>query len=175
MYRLNKIFLEKLVSMCMEANRKNDNLSVHEAGSTVIGDSICLENGILIEIQLIKNTEWEYRKFMKRGIQAVLERRKGSPVKEEQKDSILNMLFKARLEDALEKTLRKDENYQKISAEIRREIKKIDNIQLNREQWIVVDNALSACNNRSSIYGKAAYYQGFQDAVYLLKEIYQLV
>lgn len=131
-------------------------------------DSILFGTNILLEYQVL-DAGWEY--YTEQGRQTVSQKQD----KAEEKKSILDWFFETRTEETLENWLREDRNYQKINAETRREIEKIEKIKLSREQWLTVDNALSACNKRSSRYGQMAYKQGFWDAVHLLKEICRLV
>lgn len=153
MYEVTEIFkkmrLENLMSYFLSGTYKNGEGTY---------DSIYFERDALLECQLFENTGQAIKADM-----------------EKEKKSILDLFFGIRIEEALEKRLREDRDYQRINAETRREIKKIEKAELNREQWIAVDNALSACNERSSHYGKLAYHQGFQDAIYLLKGIYRLM
>lgn len=140
--------------------------------STVSYDSIYFETGTLVEVQLFKDNECGDTQYRKEAFP--WRQGKESSITED-RSSMLKLFIETRIEAVLEERVLKDENYQKINMETRRKIMKIDDIGLSREQWFVVDDALSACNNRSSLYGKTAYYQGFEDAVCLLKQIYQLV
>ena len=42
--------------------------------------------------------------------------------------------------------------------------------ELSKEEWEIIDTALSAVNARSAEYGRVAYQQGFLDAVSLLRK-----
>ncbi len=44
--------------------------------------------------------------------------------------------------------------YQKADAEIYERVKKVEELKLNHEQWMIVDQALSAYNDKSAEYGK---------------------
>lgn len=140
--------------------------------STVSYDSIYFDAGILLEVQLFKENEWEGTRYRKKELPWGHENE--SCITGEQ-SSVLKLLIETRIEAVLGEGILRDDNYRKINTETRRKIKKIEDIGLSREQWLVVDDALSACNNRSFLYGKTAYYQGFEDAVCLLREIYRLV
>lgn len=139
---------------------------------TVSYDSIYFKTGMLLEIQLFKDMEWECPEYQKKELQ--WKNRNENCITGEQ-NSMLKLLMEMRIQTAMEERILRDENYQKANVKTRRQIKKIEDIGLSREQWLVVDDALSACNNRSFLHGRTAYYQGFEDAVCLLKEIYQLV
>lgn len=66
---------------------------------------------------------------------------------------ILEILYKERIEKSLQEVMKKDKQYQKVNCETRRKIKEIDKTELSKEIWEVVDEALSAMNERSSEYG----------------------
>ena len=83
--------------------------------------------------------------------------------------TLLEGMYKERVENALEEVLQKDERYQKISKETRKKIEEIDKLGLGKEEWLIIDRALSATNERCAEYGRVSYRQGFLDAVRLLK------
>lgn len=82
---------------------------------------------------------------------------------------LLEGMYKERVESVLEDVLQKDECYQKISKETRRKIEEIDKLGLGKEEWLIIDRALSATNERCAECGRVAYRQGFLDAIKLLK------
>ena len=84
--------------------------------------------------------------------------------------TILEGMYKERVERALKEVLEKDEKYCKINQETNQKIKEIDQIELAKEEWEIIDTALSAANARSAEYGRVSYQQGFLDAVSLLKK-----
>ena len=84
--------------------------------------------------------------------------------------TILEGMYKERVERALKEVLEKDEKYCKISRETNQKIKEIDQIELTKDEWEIIDTALSAVNARSAEYGRVAYQQGFLDAVSLLRK-----
>lgn len=86
------------------------------------------------------------------------------------KNSLLHTMYHARVDGALEESLRKDQHYQRVNKEANQKIRKVERLKLNQKQWRIVDIALSASNERSSEYGRVAYQQGFKDAVALLME-----
>lgn len=89
-------------------------------------------------------------------------------------ESILKMLFEMRINGALEECVKQDKVYQTLTTEGRRQEKEIENLKLSHEQWVVIDNILSAYNSRVARYGKLAYNQGFYDALNLMKEMYYM-
>lgn len=84
--------------------------------------------------------------------------------------TILEGMYKERVERALKEVLEKDEKYCRVNEETNQKIKDIDQIELNKDEWEIIDTALSAVNARSAEYGRVAYQQGFLDAVSLLKK-----
>lgn len=84
--------------------------------------------------------------------------------------TILEGMYKERVERALKEVLEKDEKYCIVNEETNQKIKDIDQIELTKEEWEIIDTALSAVNARSVEYGRVAYQQGFLDAVSLLRK-----
>ena len=84
--------------------------------------------------------------------------------------TILEGMYKERVERALKEVLEKDEKYCRVNEETNQKIKDIDQIELTKEEWEIIDTALSAVNARSAEYGRVAYQQGFLDAVSLLRK-----
>lgn len=93
--------------------------------------------------------------------------------KEYERDSVLEVIFEARADGALREELKKDGNFQQKEKEIGRIVKRIEKAGLDREQWHIVDEALSACNDKDSQYARAAYCLGFKDGVRLAMEIFK--
>ena len=84
--------------------------------------------------------------------------------------TILEGMYKERVERALKEVLEKDEKYCRVNEETNQKIKDIDQIELTKDEWEIIDTALSAVNARSAEYGRVAYQQGFLDAVSLLRK-----
>ena len=84
--------------------------------------------------------------------------------------TILEGMYKERVERALKEVLKKDEKYCRVNEETKQKIKDIDQIELTKDEWEIIDTALSAVNARSVEYGRVAYQQGFLDAVSLLRK-----
>lgn len=85
-------------------------------------------------------------------------------------ETLLEGMYKERVEQVLQEVLRKDKKYQKADQETKQKIKEIDQIEMDKREWEVIDRALSATNARSAEYGRVAYRQGFLDAVSLLRK-----
>ena len=84
--------------------------------------------------------------------------------------TILEGMYKERVERALKEVLEKDEKYCRVNEETNQKNKDIDQIELTKEEWEIIDTALSAANARSAEYGRVSYQQGFLDAVSLLRK-----
>lgn len=82
---------------------------------------------------------------------------------------LLHERYEERINNALEEMVRKDKKYQRLNRKTRKKIREIEKIELNKEEWLIIDNALSAVNERSAEYGRIAYSQGFMDALSLFK------
>lgn len=89
--------------------------------------------------------------------------------------SILNDLYKASIDNAVEETLRNDKKYQEVKMKVYDKIRELDNIKFAPKQWELIDEALSMSNEIGAEYGRVTYYQGFKDAVNLLEEIRQSI
>ena len=135
-------------------------------------DCIAFGRNVLLEYQVLNAGRMESKE---RKMQTASQKQDRMTDMAKERMSILDYFFEIRTEDVLEKRLKEDRSYQEINAEARREIAKIEKMELSREQWLIIDNALSACNKRSSCYGRMAYKQGFLDAIHLLKALCQLV
>lgn len=123
---------------------------------------IGLQAGFLLMKDIMKNMSGE----------------KSEPVKASGEDTTVNHanetllegMYKECVEKSLHEILRKDKKYEKVNEETRQKIKDIDKIGLSKDEWEIIDRALSAMNERSAEYGRVAYRQGFLDAVSLLRK-----
>ena len=95
---------------------------------------------------------------------------KENPVVSNANKTLLEELYKERVEHALKDVLEKDEKYRQVNEITKQKIKEIDKLELSQSEWKIIDRALSATNERSAEYGRVAYRQGFLDAVSLLKK-----
>ncbi len=78
--------------------------------------------------------------------------------------------YEERINSVLDEAVKKDKKYQRLNRKTRKKIGEIDKIELNKEEWLIIDNALSGINERSAEYGRIAYRQGFMDAVNFFKK-----
>lgn len=123
---------------------------------------IGLQIGVLLMKDVMKSLGREKEETIKTSVEATIVDRAN--------ETLLEGMYKERVEGALQEVLSKDKRYQKINEKTRKKIKKIDKIGLNKEGWEIIDQALSATNERSAEYGRVAYRQGFLDAVSLLRK-----
>ena len=83
---------------------------------------------------------------------------------------ILSDIAEFRMSTTLEEKLRKDSQYQQSCEKIRDIQTKLNAIGLDKRQWDIVDDVLSAHNDKNYNYGKIAYCCGFKDAFNLFLE-----
>ena len=153
--------LEHLYS---EADRKDDKLFDVVADFAMLHDDIYFEAGVLIGFQLFKTMEYGYQEHEKDSIM--------ESVSNGNRESVLKQIVRNRIDTALEETLRTDKEYQEMNKNFHETMRRVDRNKFSIEQWEIVDEALSACNERSAEYGKMAYQQGVSDVVNLLKDIF---
>ena len=147
---------------------KNPNSELLELSNEITSETasvyteIGLQVGVLLMKDMIKNIS--------------IKKETPIPDFENEKDefnattTLLQGMYKEWVESALEEVLQKDERYQKISKETRRKIEEMDKLGLGKEEWLIIDRALSATNERCAEYGRVSYRQGFLDAVRLLRK-----
>ena len=123
---------------------------------------IGLQIGFLLMKDVMKSLGREKEERIKTNVEITIADRAN--------ETLLEGMYKERVEGALQEVLSKDKRYQKVNEKTRKKIKKIDKIGLNKEEWEIIDQALSATNERSAEYGRVAYRQGFLDAVSLVRK-----
>lgn len=126
-----------------------------------IHDEVYFEIGTIIGFQFYKNLE---RGFKMIDIEST----------EKKNDDLFKEFFAQRMETALEVSIRTDDKYNEARKIANAEQDKLNEISLNKMQWQLMDNAISAANALGAEYGRAAYYQGFQDAIKLVTELYNM-
>lgn len=123
---------------------------------------IGLQVGLLLMKDIIQNIGGKQQETLRTGEE--------NTVVNNANESLLEGLYKERVETILQEILSKDEKYRKVDEETKQKIKEIEQIELSNEEWEIIRRALSAANARSAEYGRVAYRQGFLDAVSLLKK-----
>lgn len=172
-----------------EADREDDELfhAVAEFAST--HDNAFFRTGVIVGFRLYKELEEGYGKLEESDIPAALEdcglvggeagrdNRNGSlhnsygDHSRKEPEPLLQQFFDARINGALEDSLRCDTRFQTARAGARRKVRKLQDMGLSSRQWRAVDQALSASNRSASEYGRAAYTLGFRDAVDVIVEL----
>ena len=82
--------------------------------------------------------------------------------------NIFEILTDNALNERLDSILLKDGEYQKIQDEIENAASKFDELDLSKEQCLIVDRLVSAHIKSSCQYGRIAYKCGMRDCVSLL-------
>lgn len=170
------IFFDGLEEMYPDASRDDDKLFDIVCNFISTHDDIFFEAGTLVGFQLYKGFESKYQNHKSSDIPSLLKNKISSKIQQRKDIDVEKMLDDIRghrLENALEDTIRNDKSYQKLEVKTSQKIMKVDKIELNHEQWQVVDSALSACNEKSAYYGEMAYKQGFKDAIKLYTELFE--
>lgn len=85
--------------------------------------------------------------------------------------TVLQQFIRNRLDTALEDALRKDQKYQKSKEKAEEKTDRLTKSTFTSEQWELIDDALEDSNASASEYGRAAYQQGFFDAIDFFKDI----
>lgn len=146
---------------------KNQNSELLELSNEITNETasvyteIGLQVGMLLMKDMLENVGRERQDETKVSDE--------NPVVSNANKTLLEGLYKERVEHALKDILEKDEKYRQVNEMTKQRIKEIDKIELSQGEWETIDRALSATNERSAEYGRVAYRQGFLDAVYLLK------
>ena len=146
---------------------KNPNSELLELSNEITSETasvyteIGLQVGMLLMKEMLENVGRVRQDKTKVG--------KKNPVVSNANKTLLEGLYKERVEQALQDVLEKDEKYRQVNEMTKQKIKEIDKIELSQGEWKIIDRALSATNEKSSEYGRVAYRQGFLDAVRLMK------
>ena len=82
--------------------------------------------------------------------------------------NIFEILTDNALNERLDSILLKDDEYQKVQDEIRNSASKFDELDLSKEQRLIVDRFISSHIKSGCCYGRIAYKCGMRDCVSLL-------
>jgi len=85
--------------------------------------------------------------------------------------NIFEVITGCGVNEAVNNILFKNEEYQKIQAEIDGLTDEFDKINLSKEQRLTVDRIISAYNANGALYGRMTYQQGMRDCASLLVEM----
>lgn len=67
------------------------------------------------------------------------------------------------------KILPENKQYQEVQERIASQIKLFEGLNLEKEQWMIVDRLLSLHAESGALYGRITYRQGYRDCVALLQ------
>lgn len=71
--------------------------------------------------------------------------------------------------ERMTKTLLENQLYQEVQSQIGSQIELFDKLNLEKEQWLVVDRLVSLHTESGALYGRIAYQQGYKDCAALLQ------
>lgn len=87
------------------------------------------------------------------------------------KKTIFDVMAGYSVNEGMDNLLLQNEEYIKIQDKIEEQIMQFDQLNLTKEQRLVVDRLISAYTECGAVYGKLAYRQGFRDCAELLLEM----
>ena len=150
----NRLRLEKAIARCDKSER-DELLKLSDEMAKETADvymEIGLQAGMLLMVDILHNVS------------------SGNLTESQKTEKIISIDY-ANLEEAVNC----DEKYQKINSEVRKKIKDLDSLNLDKESWKIIDTVLSAVNERSAEYGRIAYQQGFKDALCLMEKPFSVL
>lgn len=161
-------FFERIEELYPIADRNDNKLFDIISDFAVLHDKVYFEMGIVIGFQLYKNLEQGYR-----NINADTNRSLNKPFPNElpKYGSILNIFVEQRMDMPLDKYLKTDEEYQKVMEIADKKQEQLETMKLDKVQWELIDDTISALNGLGAEYGRVAYQLGFQDGVTIITEL----
>ena len=75
------------------------------------------------------------------------------------------------MNEGMDSILLQNREYMEVQNKIEEQIMQFDQLNLTKEQCLVVDRLISAYTESGAVYGKLAYRQGFRDCAALLLEM----
>ena len=85
--------------------------------------------------------------------------------------NILDILTENAINERLDTILLQDIEYQKMQKKIDNLMAQFENLELSKEQKLIVDRFISSHIEIGCCYGKITYQQGFKDCAFLLREM----
>ena len=73
------------------------------------------------------------------------------------------------INERMSKMLLGNRQYQKLQKRIDKQFALFDRLNLDREQWLVIDRLLSLYAENGALYGRITYQQGYRDCVAMLR------
>lgn len=84
---------------------------------------------------------------------------------------VYNDLIKDLLNERMDKIVVRNKKFRKADRRYKEAIKRCDELQLSKENALVVDRTINAFAAQSSVYAELAYIQGIKDTIWLLKKL----
>ena len=84
---------------------------------------------------------------------------------------VYNSLIKDLLNERLDKIVVRNKKFRKADKRYKKAIERCNDLQLPKEDALVVDRTINAFAAQSAVYTELAYLQGIKDTVWLLKKI----
>lgn len=158
--------LDELYNKFEEAVRKYDSNPTSElldlsneltSETASVYTEIGLQLGMLLTLDVVNNIRRE--KNQNRGNTEV----------DQEGEDLIKKLYQMRAESSLQEALTKDKEYQQAEQEIRRSVEKLKSASADGMQSDAMQELFKKLNRKLRIYGKAAYSQGFHDAVHVFR------
>lgn len=85
--------------------------------------------------------------------------------------NIFDVLTENAINERLDNILLQDIEYQKVQKKIDNLMAQFEDMELSKEQRLIVDRLISSHIEIGCCYGKITYQQGFKDCSFLLREL----
>lgn len=86
-------------------------------------------------------------------------------------DGLFHVITEYATNEKIDNAVLQDEEYRKLQKVIEEYLQKLHELELAKEQRVLIDRLISAYNESAAYYGKVCYREGFCDCVSFLKEI----
>ena len=86
-------------------------------------------------------------------------------------DNIFEAITDDTVNERMIDILQGNKDYQEVQDQIARQSKLFEGLNLDKEQWLIVDRLLSLYAKSSALYGRITYQQGYRDCVAFLQAI----
>ena len=88
-----------------------------------------------------------------------------------EEENIFDVITDYTVNERMAKILQNNEQYQEVQSQIGDQFSLFDELNLDKEQWLVVDRLLSLHAQSGALYGRITYQQGYRDCVAMLQAI----
>ena len=89
----------------------------------------------------------------------------------EENENVFEAITDYTISERMAGVLLADQEYQEVQRQIGSQVKLLEGLHLEKEQWMVVDRLLSLYAQSGTLYGRITYQQGYRDCVALLQAI----